>query len=157
MWIVFYLCCTSMTVAASDTYDTTHDDVIKWQHFPRYWPFVPGIYRSPVNSPHRGHWLGALMFSLIAPWINGWVNNREAGDLRRHHTNYDVNVMYLFEQTPYNLPEGVRYEVLWTAVEKCESFSIFVAAVSDISIPKFYGIWLRKCQEVSLVNLNDFV
>ena len=28
MWIVFYLCCTSMTVAASDIYDTTHDDVI---------------------------------------------------------------------------------------------------------------------------------
>ena len=38
--------------------------------------------------PHKGQWRGALMFSLI--WINGWVNNREAGDLRRH---YDVNVM----------------------------------------------------------------
>ena len=24
-------------------------------------------------------------FSLICVWINGWVNNREAGDLRRHH------------------------------------------------------------------------
>ena len=30
-----------------------HDDVIKWKHFPRYWPFVRGIHRSPVNSPHR--------------------------------------------------------------------------------------------------------
>ena len=27
-----------------------HDDVIKWKHFPRYWPFVRGIHRSPVNS-----------------------------------------------------------------------------------------------------------
>ena len=27
-----------------------HDDVIKWKHFPRYWPFVWGIHRSPVNS-----------------------------------------------------------------------------------------------------------
>ena len=26
-----------------------HDDVIKWKHFSRYWPFVRGIHRSPVN------------------------------------------------------------------------------------------------------------
>ena len=58
----------------------SHDDVIKWKHFPRYWPFVRGIHRSPVNSPHKGQWRGALMFSLICVWINGWVNNREAGD-----------------------------------------------------------------------------
>ena len=43
----------------------THDDVIKWKHFPRDWPFVRGIHRSPVNSPHKGQWRGALMFSLI--------------------------------------------------------------------------------------------
>ena len=42
-----------------------HDNVIKWKHFPRYWPFVRGIHRSPVNSPHKGQWRGALMFSLI--------------------------------------------------------------------------------------------
>ena len=29
------------------------DDVIKWKHFPRYWPFVRGIDRSPVGSPHK--------------------------------------------------------------------------------------------------------
>ena len=32
----------------------SHDDVIKWKHFPCYWPFVQGIHRSPVNSPHKG-------------------------------------------------------------------------------------------------------
>ena len=57
-----------------------YDDVIKWKHFPRYWPFVRGIHRSPVNSLHKGQWRGALMFSLICVWINGWVNNRGAGD-----------------------------------------------------------------------------
>ena len=61
-----------------------HDDVIKWKHFPRYWPFVRGIHRSPVNSPHKGQWRGALMFTLIRARINGWVNNRQAGDLRRY-------------------------------------------------------------------------
>ena len=70
-----------------------HDDVIKWRHFPCYWKFVRGIHRSPVNSPHIGQWRGALVFSLICVRINGWVNNRMAGDLRRHRVNYDVIVM----------------------------------------------------------------
>ena len=43
--------------------------------------------------PHKGQWCGALIFSLIWAWINGWVNNREAGDLSRHRVNYDVTVM----------------------------------------------------------------
>ena len=62
---------------------TPHDDVIKWKHFPR----------SPVNSPHKDQWRGALMFTLICARINGWVNNREAGDLRRYRAYYDVIVM----------------------------------------------------------------
>ena len=73
-----------------------HDDVIKWKHFPRYWPFVRGIHRSPVNSPHKGQWCGPLMFTLICVWINDWVNNREAGDLRRYRAHYDVTVMDRF-------------------------------------------------------------
>ena len=47
--------------------------MIAWWHFPRYWSFVRGIHRSPMNSPHKGHWRGALMFSLISVWIYGWV------------------------------------------------------------------------------------
>ena len=70
-----------------------HDYVIKWKHFPRYWPFVRGIHRSAVNSPHKGQWCRALMLSLICAWIDGWLNNREAGDLRRNHAHYDVTVM----------------------------------------------------------------
>ena len=70
-----------------------HDGVIKWKHFPRYWPAVRGIHRSTVNSPHKGQWRGALMFSLICVWINAWVNNHEAGDLRRHRAHHDVIVM----------------------------------------------------------------
>ena len=67
-----------------------HDDVIKWKHFPRYWSFVRGL----VNSPRKGQWRGALVFSVIDAQINGWVNTGEAGDLRSHHTHYDVIVMY---------------------------------------------------------------
>ena len=86
-----YIC----TFADSGVRSTSeiHDDVIKWKHFPRNWSFVRGIHRSPVNSPHKGQWRGALMFSLICTWINGWVNNREAGDFGRYWAHYDVTVM----------------------------------------------------------------
>ena len=71
--------------------------VILWRHlmepFPRCWPFVKGIHWSPVDSPHEDQWRGALMFSLICVWTNGWANNRDANGLRRHHTDYDVTVM----------------------------------------------------------------
>ena len=74
-------------------FGSRHDDVIKWKHFPRYWPFVRGIHRSPVNSPHKGQWRGALAFSLICARMNSWVNDREAGDLTRHCAHYDVTIM----------------------------------------------------------------
>ena len=68
-----------------------------WRHYhlPRYWPFALRIYWSPVNSLHKGQRRGALMFSLICAWINGWVNNCEAGNLRRHCDHFDVTVMDL--------------------------------------------------------------
>ena len=53
---------------------------------------VTGHLCGEFTGPWR-QWRGALMFSLICVWINGWVNNREAGDLRRHRGHYDVNVM----------------------------------------------------------------
>ena len=70
-----------------------HDPVIKWKYFLHYQSFVQGIHWSAVNSPHKGQWHGALMFSLVCSWINVWVNNWEAGDLRCHRVHYDVTVM----------------------------------------------------------------
>ena len=70
-----------------------YDGIMKWKHFPRYWPFVRGIHQSPVNIPHKGQWRGALIFSLICAWINAWVNNREAGYLGRHRAHYDMFAM----------------------------------------------------------------
>ena len=67
-----------------------HDDVIRLKHFPCYWPFVRGIHRSPVDSPHKGQWCRASMFSLICAWTSSWANNLDTGDLWRHHTHYDV-------------------------------------------------------------------
>ena len=73
-----------------------------WRHQIEYFSALlalcAGIHQSPVNSPHKGQWRGALMFSLICAWINGWVNTREAGDLWRYRAHYDVTVMELTKQ-----------------------------------------------------------
>ena len=109
-----------------------HDDVIKWKHFPRYWPFVRGIHWSPVNSPHKVQWRGALMLPLICAWINVWANNREAGDLRRYRAHYDVTVMSCIDLTTWQdtwtrivAPAMVarRYALLW------QKLWCFIAAI----------------------------
>ena len=129
-----------------------HDDVIKWKHFPRCWPYVRGIHRPPVNSPHKGQWRGALMFSLICVWMNGWVNNDEAGDLRRHRAHYDVTV--------------VRYKIwVWlidyipqfhSYVTRCIQSALIIDALISITVSwKRYDIFfimhLNKLYNFSVV------
>ena len=57
-----------------------------------------------ANSPHKGQWRGSLMFSLMCAWINGWVNNGEATDLRHHRAHYDVIVMISREMLTISVP-----------------------------------------------------
>ena len=68
-----------------------------WRHqmetFSSLLALCAGKSRSLVNSPPKDQWRGALVFSLTCAWINGWINNDEAGDLRRHRAHYDVSVM----------------------------------------------------------------
>ena len=61
-----------------------------------------GNVADPLCGKFIGHWWIPLTkasdaqlwcFLWSAPWINGWVNNREAGDLIRHRAHYDVIVM----------------------------------------------------------------
>ena len=98
-WIIFYF---HMSCYVSETPRhefslrwalLIHDDVIKWKHFPRYWPMcgeVPGQWWISLTKTSD---VELLMFSLIWAWINGSVNNRETGDLRRNCAHYDVIVM----------------------------------------------------------------
>ena len=79
-----------------------HDEVIKWKLFPNYWPFVRGIHRWPVGSPHKGQWRRALMFSLICAlnkqlskqsW--GWWFEMPSRSLWRHcNVIYTVSSLY---------------------------------------------------------------
>ena len=69
-----------------------HDDIIKWKHFPRYWPFVRGIHRSPVDSPHKSQWRGAFMYLICV-----WTNNRDAGTLGHHRAHHQGTVMITYK------------------------------------------------------------
>ena len=55
--------------------------------------FVRGEFTGPCEFPAQRPVTQSFDFSLICVWINDWVNNREAGDLRRHRGHYDVTVM----------------------------------------------------------------
>ena len=70
-----------------------------------------GIHNSPVNSPLKGQWCRALMFSFICAWINSWVNNCKAGDLRCHHAHYDLTVMKILRKMPFRHPLGWDVEL----------------------------------------------
>ena len=109
-----------------------HDDVIKWKHFPRYWPFVCGIHRPPMNFPDKGQWRRTLMFSLICACINRLVNNHGTGDLRRHLAHYDATLMGIDthiavdHSTPYN---SIVYYITSFAFKLCNPGSVAINAL----------------------------
>ena len=87
----------------------SHDDVIKWKQFQRYWPFVLGIHRSQMNSPHKAPWRGALMFSLTCalnkrlskqsqgwwfetPSLPSWRHCNDIYILRSSYSNYHEHI-----------------------------------------------------------------
>ena len=135
-----------------------HDDVIKWKHFPRYCPFVRGIHRSQVNSPHKGQWCGALMFSLICAWINGWVNNREAGDWRCYCAHYDVTVMIVLIPIRWrSIVACLQGCAVWCP-RVCNQLCLFhvrvgvlrsIVAVLSTKSCSMLGIWAIDCLCIS--------
>ena len=71
-----------------------HDDVMKWKHFPRYWPLC-GEFTCHRLIPLTKASDAKLWYSLICAWTNGWVNKRYADYLRRHRAHYDVTIMVM--------------------------------------------------------------
>ena len=119
--------------------DVSHNDVIKWKHFPRYWLFVRGIHRWPVNSPHKGQWRG----DLICAWINGWVNNRKAGGLRRYRAHYGVIVMMNWKPLPcYKCTMAFSHVFSIQNLYHSNFVPIHVGSI----YPHLSRWWLRDCQ-----------
>ena len=70
-----------------------------WRHQMETFSALLALFvgNSPVTDefPSQRPMTRSFMFSLTCAWIDGWVKNREAGDLRRHRAHYDVIVMSL--------------------------------------------------------------
>ena len=126
-----------------------HNEVIEWKHFPHYWQFVLGIHWSPVNSPHKGQWRGALMFTLICAWINRWVNNREAGNLRHHRAHYDIIVMfYQYLRFPFWFIFCFCSTLFWIALLLNKpQYVILLANSNDITWLMKTCLWLLRANK----------
>ena len=98
-----------------------------------------GIHRSPLNSPHKGQWRGASIFSLMCVWINSWVNNHEAGDLRRYRVHYDIIVMtmsYRLDHSwSYPFPKQDNVTNIWQLLPQVNfNFWLYLFAMKVIEI-----------------------
>ena len=107
-----------------------------------------GIHRSPVNSPHKGQWCGTLMFSLICVWINSWVNDREAGDLRRLRGHYDVIVMIKSNPSISLHPEEAR---TWCAKSWSKTNSMKIQILEFVQkLNTWHNVWCRLIRCVNI-------
>ena len=108
------------------------------------------------NPPvtHKGQWRGALMFSWICAWKNGWANNRDAGVLGRHRAYYDVTVMNAPQQQHNMDHTGItngsnKIDISWYPLPfvrvSCRAYIYFVWALDPSSIEEesgqYHGCW----------------
>ena len=115
-----------------------HDDVIKWIHFPCYWPFVRGYHWSQVNSPDKGQRRRAFMFSLTYGSTNGWVNNRDTGDLWRHRSHFCVTVIWRVPPPP---PISLIHGSRTTKAAILSSKTFFICR--SVGGTKFCNCWVK--------------
>ena len=100
------------------------------------------------------------MFSLICAWINGWVNNSLAGDLRRHRAYYDVTVM-LHENCNEQRPEWVPIIIrqTWQYIGKAFYWLAFVVVPTAVYFVVNYWTRIREftLSSIKLVHLNWYL
>ena len=120
---------------------------------------------SPVTGefPAQSPVTRGLDFSLICAWINGWINNSEAGDLRYHCAHYDVTVMYwVFQFVNFGVSFDYKSVVCWASLKmKIEQFSIayhvkglMVCSVGVSILTSFRWLSVRLWYLLSVSNVN---
>ena len=125
-------------------------------------PLARGIHGWPVNSPQKGQRRKALMFSMLYARINVWVNNREAGDRRRHRAHYDVIVMgkpgqYAKISVLKIFQHGQR-ELLEISLEVHihHGFSYDIPRWTWRSIYSSWWLWCRNCKMLYFIVCWEF-
>ena len=96
------------------------------------------------NSPQKGQCRGALMFSLICVWINDWINNRQAGDLRRYRAHSDVIVMQRKWGQSFSRP-------ITSTV-----YAMFIP-YSVATFPRKFSLWEYTCFSSGYLHVTYFI
>ena len=134
---------------------SSHDDVIKWKHFLRNWPFVRGIHRSPVNSPHKGQWCGAfdVYFDLrpkkrLSKQSWGWWFETQSHPLCRHRNELHIWAHSLVTTPPEKALEhrkstGTVLDMTFDMTSG-DSFEYFTTPFSRTGNRKIVSIYLLK-------------
>ena len=86
-----------------------HDDAIKWKHFPRYWPFVRGIHRSPVNYANPVYVVATICHQV------GWLRWGHPG---LFHTATSLLIWY-----KRFCVRDISYRLIW--MEFINMFSVY--------------------------------
>ena len=110
---------------------------------------VAGPLWSPVNSPHKDKWRGALIFSLICARTKLWINNGGAGDLRHHSDHYDVTVM----------SNGYHCQWRYMYCEMSVQDRAYIISIIEQGLSQLEKLlrWRRPCSAIgSTQNLNAF-
>ena len=95
-------------------------------------------------------------FDIFLTWINSWVNNREAGNLRRHRAHYDVTVMKLLTQSAPTVPVkkwlvayhntiSLQFTVKWNLCHATRYNSVVIREYLEIDWCR-YRYQLKYCQ-----------
>ena len=113
-------------------WNMNHDGVVKWKHFPCYWPFAREFHWWPVDSPQSPVTRSVAVFFDPRLKKNGWANNRDAGDLRRYWGHYDVTGM------TFSIPDNA----LFVLQQNC-SYSIKTINAN------FYRLVIKSCMSNS--------
>ena len=128
-----------------------HDDVIKWKHFPRYWPFVRGIHGSPVNSPHKGQWRGALMFSLMClnkrlskQWWDWWFETPPSPLWRHCNDNITTTKQSITNPSAY----FTGYAVYGHGFQGVDSIQILTCQLSNV-----YWYWIKSSHVMGIFQI----
>ena len=89
-------------------------------------------------------------FLWSAPWINGWVNNSEAGDLIRHRADYDVIVM----MAPYEYKfVSVTLKKTWHSYRYVDRFIWVTCQLTINEIKQIYSMLYYMCNTHSNVTV----
>ena len=106
------------------TFKARYNTFQKWSYILMMTSSNGNIFRvtGPLCGEVTGHrWMPLTKVSDIElwcfRWINGWVNNRKAGDLRRHRAYYDVTVVCTGIGTTFRKCASVfRYVTLYSSI-----------------------------------------